>query len=286
MPGGPRKSASSCLRDEAAGGELEDEARGPSSVEVEVEGVERLAGVAEAGAACTRRSRSRSWRRCSSSLHERRDEIERRQLLGLGLDEARLEGGGHAREAQLAERAVSFGEVHVGSPGHAVDEVAVLGELADERVDLLEAEAQRASRARGSGARSGRWGRRARARPRRRRRRWRRRASWRATRTPRMRRTPASPSARVDALGTRRRCCAPARAGAGEERRWCVGGVLLGRSSSDGRRRRPRSRRRCSRRSWPVFGSRRRTRARPTARGSRWPIQPGGTRVVGASIST
>ena len=42
MPGGPRKSASSCCVDEVAGGELEDEAAVHLLVEVEVEGVEGL----------------------------------------------------------------------------------------------------------------------------------------------------------------------------------------------------------------------------------------------------
>ena len=49
VPGGPRKRPSSCLRDEAAGGELEDEPAVQLPVEVEIEGVERLAHIAEAG---------------------------------------------------------------------------------------------------------------------------------------------------------------------------------------------------------------------------------------------
>ena len=39
-----------------------------------------------------------------------------RHLLGLGLAQARFEDGGHAGEAQLAERAIEFDEIHVGSP--------------------------------------------------------------------------------------------------------------------------------------------------------------------------
>ena len=48
VPGGPSKSAVVVLADEAAGGELEDEAAVHLLVEVEVEGIERLAAVAEA----------------------------------------------------------------------------------------------------------------------------------------------------------------------------------------------------------------------------------------------
>ena len=47
---------------------------------------------------------------------ERGDEVERRQLLGLGLAQAGFEDVGHAGEAELAERAIEFDEVHVGSP--------------------------------------------------------------------------------------------------------------------------------------------------------------------------
>ena len=45
---------------------------------------------------------------------ERRDEIEWREALHLRLTEAGFEDIGHAREAELAERALQFDEVHVG----------------------------------------------------------------------------------------------------------------------------------------------------------------------------
>ena len=70
---------------------------------------------------------------------ERRDEVDGRLFLGLGLAQPRFEDVGHAGEAQLAEGAIELDEIHVGSPGRAIDEVAVEGELADERVDLLAA---------------------------------------------------------------------------------------------------------------------------------------------------
>ncbi len=58
------------------------------------------------------------------------------ELLGLGLTQASLEDVGHAGEAQLPQGAIEFDEVHAGSPVLCVDEVAVEGELADERVHL------------------------------------------------------------------------------------------------------------------------------------------------------
>ena len=45
---------------------------------------------------------------------ERGDEVERRQPLGLRLAEAGFEDVGHAGEAELAQRAVEFGEGHSG----------------------------------------------------------------------------------------------------------------------------------------------------------------------------
>lgn len=54
------------LRDEVAGGEVEDEAAVELAIEVEVEGVEGLA-TSRKPACFTRRSRRRSCRRCSSS---------------------------------------------------------------------------------------------------------------------------------------------------------------------------------------------------------------------------
>lgn len=47
---------------------------------------------------------------------ERRDEIERREALGLGLMEPGLEHGGHAGEAELAEGGIDFDKIHERSP--------------------------------------------------------------------------------------------------------------------------------------------------------------------------
>ena len=48
--------------------------------------------------------------------HEHRHEIDRRELLGLGVAEAGFEDGRHAREAEFAERVIEFDEIHSGSP--------------------------------------------------------------------------------------------------------------------------------------------------------------------------
>ena len=47
---------------------------------------------------------------------ERGEQVNRGELLGLGLEQARLEDVCHAGEAQLAQRLVEFDEIHEGSP--------------------------------------------------------------------------------------------------------------------------------------------------------------------------
>jgi hypothetical protein len=98
-------------RDEAAGGKREDEGAVDLAVEVKVEGVERLAGVPEAG---LRAPASEEPILAADELigDERGDEIERHQPLGLGLTEPGLEPVGHAGEPQLTERTVEFSEGH------------------------------------------------------------------------------------------------------------------------------------------------------------------------------
>ena len=102
--------------DEAAGGELEDAGAIHLLVEVEVEGVEGLAGVAEAGVGPA--ALEEAVLTADEFVgDERGDEIERRQPLGLGLAEAGFERRGHAGEAELADGAVEFGERHSGTSG-------------------------------------------------------------------------------------------------------------------------------------------------------------------------
>lgn len=111
--GRPEEEGVLVLRDEVAGGEVEDKAPVELAVEVKVEGVEGLARVAEAGALHAVLEEA-VLPALQLVLHERGDEIERRPVIGLRLDDAGLEGGGHARDAQLAQGAGNFGECHSG----------------------------------------------------------------------------------------------------------------------------------------------------------------------------
>jgi len=56
----------------------------------------------------------------------------------LGLKQARLEDVCHAGEAQFTQRLVEFDEIHAGVSCSAVDQIAVDGQFADERVDLAQ----------------------------------------------------------------------------------------------------------------------------------------------------
>jgi len=102
------------LRDEAAGGELEDEPAIQLLVELEVEGVERLADVAGAGL-LDAPVEEPILPPEQLVAHERGEEVDGGQLLGLGLEQPRLQPGGQAGKAELAERALPFDEVHLGT---------------------------------------------------------------------------------------------------------------------------------------------------------------------------
>ena len=98
--GQPEKEGVFAPLDEAAGGEFEDEGAVHLLVEVEVEGVEGLAGVAEAGLLVP------ALKEPVLAAHqlvvdEGRDEVERGELFGLGLTEPGFEDGGHAGERSL-----------------------------------------------------------------------------------------------------------------------------------------------------------------------------------------
>ena len=99
------------LSDEAAGGEFVDEAAVHLLVEVEVEGIEGLAAVAEGGLLDAPLDES-VLAALELVLDEHGEEVERRHLLGLGLEQAGLKGIGHAGEAELAEGAIDFDGVH------------------------------------------------------------------------------------------------------------------------------------------------------------------------------
>jgi len=105
----------SVLSDEAAGGELEDQPAIHLLVEVEVERVERLAAIAEAGV----RDAALEEPILTAQelvLDERGEEVDGGQRRGLGLEQPRLEPGGHAGAAELAQGVLQLDEVHVGIP--------------------------------------------------------------------------------------------------------------------------------------------------------------------------
>jgi hypothetical protein len=81
-------------------------------VEVKVEGVEGLAGVAEASlrdAAVEEPILAAQ----ELILDERGEEVNRGQRVSLGLEEPHLEAGRHAGAAELPEGALQLDEVHV-----------------------------------------------------------------------------------------------------------------------------------------------------------------------------
>jgi hypothetical protein len=114
VPGRPRKERVLPLGDEAAGGELEDEGPVHLLVEVELEGVEGLPGVAEAGVLDPALEQPVLALE-QLVLDEGREKVDRGQRLGLGLEQTPFEPGGHAGAAELAEGALQFDERHEGT---------------------------------------------------------------------------------------------------------------------------------------------------------------------------
>ena len=107
------------LGDEAGGREVEDERAIELAIEIEIEGVERLGGIAKVRLGASPREQAIL---APDELvgDERGDEIEWGLALGLGLPEAGVQDVGHAGETELAERAVEFGEGHSGVSCSAV----------------------------------------------------------------------------------------------------------------------------------------------------------------------
>ena len=84
-------------------------------VEVQVKGVERAIGIAEARLlepSCDEAVLSADEFIADQGRHQ----VDGGLLLGLGLAQARLEDVGHAGEAELAERVIEFDEIPAGSP--------------------------------------------------------------------------------------------------------------------------------------------------------------------------
>ena len=84
-------------------------------VEIEIEGVERAIGIAKARLFVPALEQAVLPAQQFVG-DERRHEIDRRELLGLGVAQAGFEDGRHAREAEFPERAIEFDEIHSGSP--------------------------------------------------------------------------------------------------------------------------------------------------------------------------
>ena len=99
------------MRDEAPGRELEEQRAIHFLVEGEIEGVERAAGITEAGLHAAPFEEP-----ILSALQfigdEDRDQVERRETLGLRMPETGVQCIGHAGEAERAEGGIEFGEIH------------------------------------------------------------------------------------------------------------------------------------------------------------------------------
>ena len=98
-----------------AGGQLVDQRAVHLLVEIKVEGVERAIGIAKARLFVPALEQSVLPTQQLVG-HERRHEIDRRELLGLGVTQAGFEDGRHAREAEFTERVIELDEIHSGSP--------------------------------------------------------------------------------------------------------------------------------------------------------------------------
>jgi hypothetical protein len=84
-------------------------------VEIEVKGIERAIGIAEARLLDPTGDEAILAAK-ELVADERGDEVDRRLPFGLRLAQARVERGGDAGEPELAKRRVEFDEVHEGSP--------------------------------------------------------------------------------------------------------------------------------------------------------------------------
>ena len=90
------------MRDEAAGRQIMDERSIHLLVEIKVEAIKRAVGIAEAGLLVTAFQQP-IFAPHELVGHERRDEIDRRQLFGVGMSQPRFQDGRHTREAEFAE---------------------------------------------------------------------------------------------------------------------------------------------------------------------------------------
>jgi len=111
----PEQERVFALRDEATGRELVDQRSIHLLVEIEIEGVERAAGITEARLFVSALEQSVLPAQ-QLVRHEDRHEIDRRELLGLGMPQTGFEDDRHAGQAELTERPIELDEIHSGSP--------------------------------------------------------------------------------------------------------------------------------------------------------------------------
>jgi hypothetical protein len=103
------------LGDKAAGRQVVDQGAVHLLVEIKVEAIQRAVWIAEAGLFVAALEQA-ILAPHEFVRHQQRDEIERREVLGLGVTQPRFEDIRHPGEPQLAERTIEFDEVHRGSP--------------------------------------------------------------------------------------------------------------------------------------------------------------------------
>lgn len=101
--------------EEAPRGELEDQGAIGLRVELEVEAIERLVGIAEASL-LDAPGEQPVLSALEFVLDERRQQVDGRPLALLGFEQAHLQMLRHAREPELAQSGVEFSQIHGRSP--------------------------------------------------------------------------------------------------------------------------------------------------------------------------
>jgi hypothetical protein len=111
VPGGTEKQCVFVTGDEGTSGEIEDQAAIHLLIEVEVEVVQGLLGVAELGLLCPplQQALATAGEFVGDQTGEQVDGGER---FGLGLAQAGLQHGGHSAQAKLFESTVEFNQIH------------------------------------------------------------------------------------------------------------------------------------------------------------------------------
>ena len=117
-PAGARRAEEErvfALLDEARRGQIVDECPIHLLVEIEIKALERPVGIAETGQLVPARQEP-VFPSLELVGHERGDQIQWGQPLGLGMPESGFEDIGHAGEPEFSQRAVYFDEIHSEPP--------------------------------------------------------------------------------------------------------------------------------------------------------------------------